>query len=481
MTPVHEDLDPVVAGQESGPRRFEHLYEISKLFTNFESVEQTLDRALAITAKTLPLRSVMLVERGRPRMIVWTAEGRTCAQMQEGAKHMLAAYRDLGGVEPADLIELTEQAGNTTLPAERGLQASAPSRFIVTPLVTPRRGLFGVLQMEGTEALGELDLIFINAIASQLSVALDRHRAWRSDIARREDAEEGRIHAEQRGASAEHERVIAVVGRSDAEARGATSEQARVVAENSSDRYEALARENARLLREAQHAVHVREQILAVVSHDLRNPLGTILLTAATLEAKGIAVEAGQRIQRGAERMLRLIEDLLDFASIEAGRLAFKGEPQDPGSLIRETLASFESIAREKGLHLSSDLARALPHAHCDRDRILQVLSNLVGNATKICAAGGRVTLRVEPRGKELLFAVADDGPGIRAEDLEHLFERYWRAGEAEYKGTGLGLAIASGIVSAHGGRIWAESELGRGATFFFTVLAAGPATATAG
>ena len=105
----------------------------------------------------------------------------------------------------------------------------------------------------------------------------------------------------------------------------------------------------------------------------------------------------------------------------------------------------------------------------------------MIGNATKATAEGGAVTLRVKARGPDLLFAVSDNGPGISEEDIKHLFERYWRSGEAEYKGTGLGLAIARGIVGAHGGRIWAESKLGRGATFSFTIPAADAADVRAG
>jgi signal transduction histidine kinase len=171
--------------------------------------------------------------------------------------------------------------------------------------------------------------------------------------------------------------------------------------------------------------------------------------------------------------MRRMIDDLLDFASIEAGHLAIKRRPQDPGSMIQETLASFEGVAQDKGLQLTAVVEPHLPWVFCDRDRVLQVLSNLVGNATKATPEGGHISLRIEARGHELLFAISDDGPGIGAEDLEHLFERYWRSDEVEYNGTGLGLAIARGIITAHGGRIWAESELGRGATFFFTVAVA--------
>jgi signal transduction histidine kinase len=179
------------------------------------------------------------------------------------------------------------------------------------------------------------------------------------------------------------------------------------------------------------------------------------------------------RIRRASKRMLRLIEDLLDFASIEAGRLALKRQAQDPGALIRETLASFESIAQEKRLALTATIEPQLPRVDCDRDRILQVLANLVTNATRATAAGGHILLRVEPSGDELVFAVSDNGKGIGEEDAKHLFERYWRSPDAQYEGSGLGLAIVKGIVSAHGGRIWVESELGRGATFLFTVPAA--------
>jgi len=228
--------------------------------------------------------------------------------------------------------------------------------------------------------------------------------------------------------------------------------------------------------RQVQHAARVREQILAIVSQDLRNPLGTVLLEASALAKKRAPeqrpgeIPEVQNIQRAAGHMLRLISDLLDFASIEAGHLAIKRKPQDPGAMIQETLATFESVAGEKRLRLTAHVEPHLAKVDCDRDRILQVLSNLVGNAIKATAPGGHVTLRVEAQGKDLVFGVSDSGPGIRAEDVKHLFERYGRSGQARYKGTGLGLAIAKGIVRVHGGRIWAESKPGLGATFLFAV-----------
>jgi signal transduction histidine kinase len=446
---------------EQAHRRLERLYEISKLFARFENVEETFDPALAIVAQTLPLRSAILMEtdRGRTRMVVWRSEGQTAEQLRAVKEHVQGAYAYLVGAQSTGSLDITEQAGTTPLPRQEENQANPARRFIVIPLVVAHRPLFGALQLEGARPLDKADLMFVNAVANQLAIALDRDGAWRRDIARREHAEKGRTHAEARGATAELERIDA---------------------ETASGKFEVLAGENARLYEQAQKAISVREHILAIVSHDLRSPLQTILMTTSSLvktttpeEEQGRLPQALARIQRASRRMLRLIEDLLDFASIEAGQLAIKRRRQDPGSLVLETLASFESIAQEKRLLLTGNIEPQLPKVYCDRDRILQVLANLVSNATNATAEGGHILVRVEARGPELLFAVSDDGQGIGEEDVEHLFDRYWRSEKAGYEGTGLGLAIVRGIVSAHGGRIWVESELGRGATFLFTVPAA--------
>jgi len=432
---------------ERAHRRLEDLYEISKLFASFETVEQTFVPLMAIATRTLPLRSAILMEvdGAGARINIWPAASQGSAATRVATANIEAACGYLvAGVG----VRTPVVAGRDDEAARRDL--------IVIPLVVTNRPPFGALQVEGIRPLDEKDRIFVNAIATQLAIALDRDRAWRRDITRREDAEEGRT---------------------DAEAKGATSERGRIKAESSSDRYEALAVENARLLAQAQQAVRVREQILAIVSHDLRNPLGTILM--ATSLARGTPEEprghpqAVDRIQRAAERMLRLIEDLLDFASIEEGRLDIRRLPQDPGSMVHETATSFESVAPEKRLKVTAIVEPDLPKVSCDRDRLLQVLANLVGNATKATAVGGHISVRVERRGPDLVFAVADDGHGIGTEDMKHLFEPYWRSGQAQYKGTGLGLAIARGVVSAHGGRIWAESQVGKGATIYFSLPAA--------
>jgi signal transduction histidine kinase len=427
-----------VASLDQARLRLEHLYEIGKLYATFENVEQTLEPALGLVAKTLPLRSAILIETedGRSRTTVWPSGGEDAEHLRVAIERATTRYAYLVGASSADSLDLNERAGASALPQQVNTDRDSARRFILISLVVAHHALFGALQFEVAEPVDKSDLVFVNAIANQLAIALDRDRTRRREIVRREHAE-------------------------------------------------ALAAENARLYEQAQQAVRGREHILAIVSHDLRNPLGSIMMTAHALSGakphheltRPELDEAVGRIRRSAERMLRLIEDLLDFANIEVGNLAITRQPYAPGSMIKESLASFDGVAQQKKQRLTAQVAPDLPEVYCDRDRILQVLSNLVGNASKATPEGGVITLRAETRGDEVLFVVSDNGPGISEADVPHLFEPYWRSGEEHYKGSGLGLAIASGIVGAHGGKIWVESALGRGTNFFFTVPVVGTAT----
>lgn len=238
----------------------------------------------------------------------------------------------------------------------------------------------------------------------------------------------------------------------------------------------AIAIEHAGLYDDARRAVAVREQALAIVSHELKSPLMTIGLASEILGdndmagrdpgARSVAVAA---IQRATGRMDRVIGDLLDFASIEAG-CAMVTSPQDVSSIIADSTASFEQVAARRGVRLVSETPEDMPAIRCDRDRVLQVIANLLSNAFNVVSRRGSVSLRVKQRESEAVFSVADTGPGIAPAEHAHLFEHYWRSPQASYPGIGLGLAIARGIVERHGGRIWADSELGHGATFFFTM-----------
>ena len=238
--------------------------------------------------------------------------------------------------------------------------------------------------------------------------------------------------------------------------------------------------ENARLYEQTQQALEARDEVLAIVSHDLRNPVGMISTCADLLMDESYPPDKRRRqveiIKRSADRMNRLIEDLLDVSVIEAGRLSLEREVLDTVSLAREACETIEQIAGRKALRSECSIPDSLPALHADRDRLLQVLGNLIGNAVKFTAEGGLVGLRVAAHHNEVEFVVADTGPGIPEAHREHIFNRYWQAKHTARTGAGLGLAIAKGIVEAHGGRIWVESEVGRGSSFHFALPAVGPA-----
>jgi PAS domain S-box-containing protein len=236
----------------------------------------------------------------------------------------------------------------------------------------------------------------------------------------------------------------------------------------------AFAIQHATLYAEAQRASRMRAEILAIVSHDLRNPLTSILTGAGLLlrdvSAGRTVLKRAEMIQRAAQRMNNLIEDLVDFGRIQSGQLTVEPTTVEAEALLEETRDAFEEIARERSVILRIEGPDPMPRLHCDPKRVLQVLSNLVGNAVKLVPAAGSVTLRARAAGTEAVFCVVDSGPGIPSEDLPHVFDRYWRGKNTKYKGTGLGLSIAKAIVEAHGGRIWAESEVGVGSTFSFSL-----------
>lgn len=239
---------------------------------------------------------------------------------------------------------------------------------------------------------------------------------------------------------------------------------------------ERLRLERARADREAT----TRDEFLGLVSHDLRT-----MLFGVRMAAEQIALQASQpgneqaiqhtahRIREVTGRMSRLVGDLLDVASIEVGRLAVKPERRDAVRLVRETEELFRPVAAAHGLSFGAEILNDAVLAEFDHDRILQVLGNLVSNAINFTPPGGTVALRVEQKASEVLFSVSDTGAGIPADKLDLVFDRFWQATQGNRRGLGLGLFISKCIVEAHGGRIWAQSEVGRGSTFVFTLPAA--------
>ena len=238
-----------------------------------------------------------------------------------------------------------------------------------------------------------------------------------------------------------------------------------------------------RLEDQLRRALQARDEVLGIVAHDLRNPLSAISLQAAALGRGGPELErsnqqAAERISRAANRMDRLIQDLLDVTRVEAGALRLQCSPLSVRDLVIEAVTAQRSLADSSGRRLELDLDREeFPEVWGDRNRLLRVFENLIGNAIKFTEAGGRVTVGAATREGEVVFRVSDTGCGVSPENLPHVFDRFWQAAEhAGRLGAGLGLPITKGIVEAHGGRIWVESTLGRGSTFFFAIPAATPA-----
>ncbi len=394
-------------------RRLSTLYGISQLIVRIESVEETVRAIIGLLARALALRSVVVVllGPGTPRTITHAAEG---AGGSWAEAHALASYAYLTGAAPAQRRR-----------AVAGPSGAGPGHLIALPIVVEARPTFGVLQTESAARPSEQDLMLINAVVNQLANALE----WRTIV-------------ETRQSSAE-----------------------------------ALARENARLLRKANQAIRTREDLMAIVSHDLRNQLNVILMSVTLLLRKRPRGDQERRatknmvtIQRSAQDMSRLIGDLLDLASLETGNLALTRLPELVGPLVHGALELQEELAAAQSLRLESEVIGPETLVLCDRQRIHQVLFNLIGNAIKFTPPGGVVGVRAVPQEHQVRFAVSDTGAGILGDELPHVFERFWRGSRTTQAGTGLGMTIAKGIIESHGGTIWLESQVGVGTTVYFTL-----------
>jgi two-component system OmpR family sensor kinase/two-component system sensor histidine kinase BaeS len=227
-----------------------------------------------------------------------------------------------------------------------------------------------------------------------------------------------------------------------------------------------------------ERSEQVRRQMTADIAHELRTPLSVI---QGNLEAvlDGVYPADAEHIQPAldqAQLLARLVEDLRTLALAEAGQLSLDRQPAEATELVKRVVTSFEPKAADKRVTLSIDAPTSLPRVRADGQRIAQVLTNLLSNALRYTPQDGRVDVRLRPEAQSVLISVNDTGPGISAEDLPHIFDRFYRADKSRSRdapgagGSGLGLAIARSIVEAHGGRIWAESETGKGTTITFTL-----------
>jgi len=238
----------------------------------------------------------------------------------------------------------------------------------------------------------------------------------------------------------------------------------------------ATAIENARLYEDATRAIKAREQVMSFVSHDLKNPLMAILLSTEMLLNRSPADERRHgwkqldRIRRGVHQMRHMVEDLLDVSGIESGRLPVELGEHRARDVVEDALELLRPIGQDKAIELEVDIPVEALELRCDRYRIVQVLSNLIGNAIKFTPGAGHVRISLERLGGNLLVTVQDSGPGIARDLLPHLFQRHVQGEETARQGRGLGLFISYVIVQAHGGRIWVDPDVERGARFRFTI-----------
>jgi PAS domain S-box-containing protein len=223
----------------------------------------------------------------------------------------------------------------------------------------------------------------------------------------------------------------------------------------------------------AERATRGREELLAIVAHDLRNPLQAVTTVAeilvSSLQSEKL-IQHAQSVQLSAREMDRLVSDLLDISSMESGSFSVRLSTADLSTLLKEVCEQFDSAARERHIALVRDIDAAPKLRRADGDRLKQVISNLLGNALKFTPEGGKISVTAHERDGDAEIVVQDSGPGIPTEDLPLIFDRFWRGDRASRSGAGLGLAICKGIVEAHRGRIWVESTVGSGTAFYVRV-----------
>ncbi|MEX1183172.1 MAG: PAS domain-containing sensor histidine kinase [Gemmatimonadota bacterium] len=238
-----------------------------------------------------------------------------------------------------------------------------------------------------------------------------------------------------------------------------------------------------RLYEEAQRAVAARDDVLSFVSHDLGNPLAAIrIATAVLLKRVDPHGDEGRHIvgiREAVEQAQRLIRDLLDVQKAETGKLTLHLEQVDIHQIIDDAIHALQPLIDDRSIRVTCNVTAAL-RADCDPDRMTQVLTNLVGNAVKFSPAGSAVVISAAGEAGDVIIAVRDEGPGIAADELPHIFDRFFQARQAVKVGHGLGLSIVQALTKAHGGRVWVESRLGEGSTFFVG-LPVVPPTATPG
>jgi len=226
-----------------------------------------------------------------------------------------------------------------------------------------------------------------------------------------------------------------------------------------------------------KEAVRRRDEILAFVSHDLRNPLNVLMILAGSIEQMASRGDLSsvkkrmQRVRKSVQTMNRLVNDLMDSTKLRAQNvLSMNFEERDMFECLRQAVLGQKEVVGARQLTLKQEIPQDAAMGMCDGDRIEQVVVNLIGNAVKFTPAGGEIGVRAVRTEEEIVVSVSDTGIGIDSEKVPLVFDTYWQNDAHRSSGTGLGLSIVKGIVEAHGGRVWVETELGAGSTFSFTL-----------
>ena len=560
--------------------RLHDLRTITEILLNFENADDTLSGVLALISHSLPLRSAILIDEleGQTRLSIWKAEAVAERWLQEARTHATTAYEYFTRSHSVSQEERKRfRQPNLDLGAEKKLKED--ENFIVIPLVV-NRTICGVLQVGCRTVFSESDLAFVNAIANQLAIALDRHKAMQREVAARRDAQaaEHRMaflaesrrrlsssldyqagwrsvaqlvvsefadvcivdivendrwsadricalspSAQEQMKEMEAESALAKVmsrvmqsGKPTTSPDPAVSSPAlRLVASTASYACVPLSFEGvaigalavarmksgaiythvdvsllddlgtcmvmafnrARMYRTAVEALRRRDDLLGIVAHDLRTPLSVISGYASILLGKAQHGELMncnpahiRAIHRSCVQMDRLIEDLVSTASIEAKHLVIERQLNAVSPLIQEVLERMEPSASQRTIRFKTELPDYVSPILVDRERVLQVFANLIGNAIKFAPSGSTVTIKAEQVGSKVRFSIEDAGPGIGEDQLQNIFKQFWRVPGTTQKGAGLGLFIVKGIVEAHGGEVWATKNVGAGSTFSFTL-----------
>jgi signal transduction histidine kinase len=411
-------------GQEPHAR-LRTLMEISDLLTDYESAEETIPKVLAKFAGALPVE-IAIAMIGAADAYVWKAPQVSDRRASEALEDAGASFERLFGT-PVKGTEFEP------IVRERVPRTVGDATTIMLPIAMKKEHIAGLVQVVG-HGFEVPDLLLLGSSVNQIALAERRYIRTQEKFSL----------SQQKAALAEKEKRVA---------------------------------ERAQLEAERLKALH--EDLLSVVSHDLKNPLSTILINAEVMVVSGKLEEPERHkveaILRSAERMIRLIGDLLDWARIDLGKIVIEKEPVRIGDLMDEAMDFITAIGEQKGVRLETRVGNSDENVWCDRHRVLQILSNLLGNAVKFTPAGGLIKLEAQLKPGEFLISVKDNGTGMSAEARRHIFERFWQVQDTAYLGSGLGLAIVKGLVEAHGGRIWVESELGKGSAFFFALPSEAP------